>query len=215
MQTDLKRLTRALEIYLSVFVSKIKINKPIIDLKNQSFDYVLSFNYTNTYERVFKKNITSQTEICYIHGKANKDATTENCNLVLGIDEYLLGDKKNTQLTFLTFKKFYQRIQCTDKSYSKWIDDINVCATDGTRCNKFELHIFGHSLDVTDKDILREFILNPNVQTKIYYHRKDEDDKSDYDSKIKNLIKMIGQDEFVKRIRGGSKNTIDFIPQKV
>lgn len=216
LHTDLNRLTRALEIYLSVFVSKIKINKPIIDLENQLFDYVLSFNYTNTYERIFKKKITPQTEICYVHGKANKDATIENCNLVLGIDEYLLGDKKNTQLTFLPFKKFYQRIhKYTDNSYSKWIDDIYDCAIDGTRRNKFELHIFGHSLDVTDKDILRKFILNQNVQTKIYYHRKDEDDKSDLNSKIRNLLKIIEQDELVRRTGGGLGNTIEFIPQKV
>ena len=215
LYTDLNRLTRALEIYLSVFVSKIEINKSIVDLQDESFDYVLSFNYTNTYERIFKEKITEKTEICYLHGKAKKDAT-KNCNLVLGIDEYLPEDEKNTQLTFLPFKKFYQRIyKCTDNSYSKWIDHIHKRNPSGDPVDKFELHIFGHSLDVTDKDILRKFILNQNVQTKIYYHRKDEDDKSDFSSKIKNLIKIMGQDELIRRTGGGSKNTIEFIPQEI
>ncbi len=213
---DLNRLTRALEIYLSVFVSAIEINKPIADLEGQKFDYVLSFNYTDTYERVFREMITNKTEICYLHGKANKDAKIESCNLVLGIDEYLSEEQRNIELTFLSFKKFYQRIyKCTDNSYSNWLDEICDSTPCGQRENEFELHIFGHSLDITDKDILEKFILNDNVQTKIYYYQRDKHDKSDFSSKIRNLIKIIKQDKLIERTGGGSKNTIEFIPQNI
>ena len=54
-------------------------------------------------------------------------------------------------------------------------------------CPEHTLYIFGHSLDVTDKDILKSFICNDNVQTKIYYHRKTEFDKSELGKLIKNL----------------------------
>lgn len=213
---DLNRLTRALEIYLSVFVSAIEIDKPIADLEGQEFDYVLSFNYTDTYERVFREVITDKTEICYLHGKANKDAKIESCNLVLGIDEYLSEEQRNIELTFLSFKKFYQRIyKCTDNSYSNWLDEVCKLSLSGERENEFELHILGHSLDITDKDILRKFILNDNVQTKIYYYQRDKDDKSDFSSKIRNLIKIIKQDKLIERTGGGSKNTIEFIPQNI
>mgnify|MGYP000140411725 CR=1 FL=1 len=48
-----------------------------------------------------------------------------------------------------------------------------------------KVFIFGHSLDITDKDILRKFILNENVKIIIFYT-----DKEDYKKKIINLIKL-------------------------
>lgn len=66
------------------------------------------------------------------------------------------------------------------------------------------LYIFGHSLDETDKDILRDLILNDNVRTIIFYHRKEELGRN-----ITNLVKVIGQDELIRRT-GGSTRTIEF-----
>lgn len=83
------------------------------------------------------------------------------------------------------------------------------------RIKMHELYIFGHSLDVTDKDILRDLILNDNVNTTIYYHKtydksgKDDNGRNDLGSKIANLIKVIGQDELIRRT-GGSTKTIEF-----
>lgn len=167
--------------------------------------------------RNYKSNLENDYDICYVHGKASADATIETCNLILGIDEYLKGNKKNVDLDFLAFKKFYQRIfKQTDNNYSIWLDRIHKLQIDGrTRAEKFELHIFGHSLDITDKDILKAFILNDNVQTKIYYYRRNENDKLDFSNKIKNLIKIIGQKEVIARTGGGSKNTIEFIAQEI
>ena len=211
----LNRITRALEIYLSSFVSQIT---PTIvqDISEQEFDYILSFNYTNTFEKHYKKSMSKDTQICYIHGKADSLASVDTCNLVLGIDEYLSKHEKNTNLDFLVFKKFYQRIiKQTDNSYSVWLDSIHERNKIGTSfAEDFELYIFGHSLDVTDKDILKNFILNDNVQTKIYYYQKKANDKSNFSSKISNLIKIIKQKELISRTSGGSKNTINFILQK-
>lgn len=69
---------------------------------------------------------------------------------------------------------------------------------------KHNLYIFGHSLDVTDKDILRDLILYDNICTTIFYP-----DKKDLGRKIANLVKVIGQDEAIKRT-GGSTKTIEF-----
>ena len=74
------------------------------------------------------------------------------------------------------------------------------------------LHIFGYSLDVTDGDVLRQLICNDNVQTIIFYHRRDEDDKSSLAKKIRNLIRIIGRDELIRRT-GGPSQTIWFEPQ--
>lgn len=77
------------------------------------------------------------------------------------------------------------------------------------------MFIFGHSLDITDKDILRDLILNDNVHTTIFYCKK-KDSSGNYDNgrkdrgeKITNLVKVIGQDELIKRT-GGATKTIEF-----
>lgn len=216
---DLNKITHALEIYLSVFVSKLN-PRMISDFEGIKFDRILSFNYTQTFSRHYTDNLPDDFDVCYVHGEASNISTIKTCNLVLGIDEYLPDDRKNIDLIFLAFKKFYQRIfKQTNNRYSSWIDDITAeaidCNGNNVRIDEFELHIFGHSLDVTDKDILRAFILNDNVHTKIYYYRTTDDDKRDFGSKIKNLVRVIGQDELIARTGGGSKNTIEFIPQKI
>ena len=69
---------------------------------------------------------------------------------------------------------------------------------------KHNLFIFGHSLDVTDRDILKELILCDNMYTTIYYFNKE-----DLGTKIANLVRVIGQGELIRRT-GGSTKTIEF-----
>ena len=40
----------------------------------------------------------------YIHGKANINKNVKTSNLVLGIDEYLNDERKDSELEFLVFK---------------------------------------------------------------------------------------------------------------
>ena len=94
--------------------------------------------------------------------------------MVLGIDEYLPIERRNKDVEFIAFKKFYQRIyKQTGCEYKEWIDEIQIrnleCAKNGK--NNAEIHnlyIFGHSLDVTDGDILRDLILTENVYTTFF-----------------------------------------------
>lgn len=44
-----------------------------------------------------------------------------------------------------------------------------------------------------DRDVLREFILNDNVYTTVFYM-----DRADYGRKIANLVKIIGQVELIR-----------------
>lgn len=206
MTLDLDSLIRALEIYISGFINKIEGLQKNDDIKDINPDCVLSFNYSNTYERIYGQS--NKIKYDYIHGKADINNNVETCNLVLGIDEYLEGHDRDEKLEFLAFKKFYQRIyKSTDSSYMEWIDEIhrNFLIT-------YKLYIFGHSLDKTDKDILALLICNDNVQTKIYYHRKSNADKKELGKLIRNLVRVIGAKELIRRT-GGSHKTIEFIPQ--
>lgn len=217
---DLNRLIRGLEIYLSDYVEKYYVENRLPDIQKLPYlDKVLSFNYTDTYERLYGKH--PFLEIDYIHGKALLNNSTESNSMVLGIDEYLKGDARNEDIEFIEFKKNFQRIHKeTGCLYEEWIEDIQSekAAFEITRIyeengsNKkqsqqvmsHKLFIFGHSLDITDRDILRKFILNDNMQTTIFYK-----DRADYGRKIANLVRIINQDELIKRT-GGKTKTITF-----
>ena len=206
MILDLDSLIRVLEIYISGFINKIEGLQKNDDIKDINPDCVLSFNYSNTYERIYGQS--NKIEYDYIHGKADITNNVNTCNLVLGIDEYLEEHDRDNKLEFLPFKKFYQRIyKLTDSSYMEWVDEIRQ----NLEC-PYELYIFGHSLDKTDKDVLELLICNDNVQTKIYYHRKSNDDKKELGKLIRNLVRVIGAKELIRRT-GGSHKTIEFIPQ--
>lgn len=217
---DLNRLIRCLEIYLADFIGKIEILKFLPDIKALPYlDKVLSFNYTNTHKRLYAKN--PRTEYDYIHGKAKLENTIVSNNMVLGIDEYLEGKEKDENIEFIEFKKFFQRIHKETGYLSRnWSDEIradkeiyeitgywkegNKDVFQKEKVSSHKVFVFGHSLDITDKDVLRDFILNDNVQTTIFYTNK-----KDYGRKIANLVKVIGQNELIKRT-GGVTKTITF-----
>lgn len=204
---ELDKLIRSLEIYICEFVNEIDIIKENDDIKTITPDYVLSFNYSNTYERIYGQS--KEVTYDYIHGKADIENNVDTCNLVLGIDEYL-EDDKNDKLEFIAFKKFYQRIyKSTDSTYMKRVEQIKKYPE-----VNHNLFIFGHSLDKTDRDILKLLICNDNVTTKIYYYRKNKNDKKELGKLIKNLVRIMGQDELISRTMGEHK-TIEFIPQTV
>lgn len=204
---------------------------------------VISFNYTDTYEKIYLPDKKlAEKYVDYIHGKAIVDNTVEDNALVLGIDEYLPSERKNKDTRFISFKKYYQRIyKETGCRYMEWVDaikadyldflqrqeivrsqkkltynsnlnttlyDLEVKNLEKEKCSIHNLYIFGHSLDITDKDVLRELMLNDNVHTVIFYH-----DKQAMKQQIANLVKVIGQEELIKRT-GGKAKTIEFRAQR-
>ena len=85
---------------------------------------VISFNYSNTYERLYGSN----AEVCYIHGKAQlteedafnnskKDADyySSKNHIVFGMDEYLAEDERKA-ITFVeqSHEHVQQRMCCSD-----------------------------------------------------------------------------------------------------
>ena len=202
---DLERLTRALELYLAVFVEKIPISdsKKIPEISNLSPDYVINFNYTDTYEINYKKGI-----VYHIHGKADAKHPAEENNMVLGIDEYWLGDERDERTNFTIFKKFAQRIQkhTGNESYkylkeiqkifkekgNSWSGngDVSKDHPDGVSY----VYVFGHSLDVTDKDILSSFIGDDSTSVVVYCM-----DKATEGELIGNTIKLIKEEKLLEK----------------
>ncbi len=230
---DLNRLTRCLEIYLSFYINSLDTNiriPEIIDLSNNNIDYVLSFNYTNTFERFYKtlKNnkFDKKIEFDYIHGKASLENDIHTCPLVLGIDEYLDDNEKNINIDFIQYKKYFQRISkktgCKYISLLENLKELNDFANkkkqekNNTRIESptkkeiipLNIYIFGHSLDITDKDVLYKLIMHGNTKTTIYYHNNDS-----YKKQIANLVRVLSQDVLIDSVYGMNPR-IKFVKQK-
>lgn len=173
---QLNEFNKCFYIFLKEFISKIKVDvvsPQISDLNNFK---VLSFNYTDTFEKIYKDKIIST---CYIHGNL------KNNNIVLGIGEDVLSNTSD----YLRFQKNYQRTQKnTDHNYYEWIpkeftsfDDIPA-----------KLHIWGHSLCSNDKGIIKDLLIHQNLlNTFIYYY--DDDTRDDL---LQRYIEMIGNNEY-------------------
>jgi len=194
---DLERITRALELYLVAFVEKIPISEKIPEISNLTPDYVINFNYTDTYQRIYKKG-----KVYHIHGKADAKHSAEDNDMVLGIDEYWSEDKRDERTNFTIFKKFAQRIQkhTGNESY-KYLEEIrklfksrgnnwsgNVDVSKDHPDGVSYIYVFGHSLDVTDKDILSSFIGDDSTSVIVYCR-----DKGAEGELIANTIKLIGE----------------------
>ncbi|MBV7271639.1 bacteriophage abortive infection AbiH family protein [Clostridiaceae bacterium UIB06] len=217
LENDLNCLIRCLEIYLEDCVGQINTVCLSPDIKSISIDNVLSFNYTNTYEKIY--DISNNTNYHFIHGKTN--ISTKGNNMVLGINEYLPNELRNVDTDYIVFKKYYQRIiKGTGNEYRVWLkfikdeyeEHLENCKKTSNFCNlsipskPYDIHnvyIFGHSLDMTDKDILKDLILSPNVVTTIFYK-----DKNQQSQQIANLVKVITEFELIERTSSADQSII-------
>ncbi len=155
---DLERLIYALEQYLIEVAEKKDADKLSI-IENIHPDYIINFNYTHTYERLYNDKIP----VFHIHGECGKK---EN-NMVLGIDEYWTDEECDNHTNFAIFKKFVQRVQQkTGTTHIKWLNEIHKIYQAENEMS--DIYTFGHSLDITDKDILQGFFTSDATRIHIY-----------------------------------------------
>ena len=215
---DLERLTRAFELYLLTFVEKVPIDKRILELLDITPDYVITFNYTHTYEKIYNKGT-----VYHIHGETAESRSGEENNMVLGIDEYWKDDKTDEKTYFTIFKKFAQRIQKhtgnNGYSYFREIEKVfkeNGGVWSGAFIDKYKVHadgvsrvyVFGHSLDITDKDILSGYIGSNATAVTIYCK-----DRGTEGELIANTIKLIGEKQLLEK-SNYSPSKLEYIIQK-
>lgn len=207
---DLQDLVRCLEIYLDNCVGKMPILCYSPDIKDMDFHSALSFNYTAIPTDIYPLLTNTHN----IHGHAKADRPVTENDMVLGVNEYWEGTDKNFRTNFNLYKKFVQRIvKGTGIDYKntlqKMTEEYNKSESFHTQSYGYielkynNVYIFGHSLDTTDGDILREVIRTEGVVTTIFYRNKQQ--QSD---QIANLSKVLGQDELLKRVFSNSPTII-------
>lgn len=223
---DLNKLIGALEIYIWDYVGSKKLKYYNPDIEKIHPSKVFSFNYSDTYRNLYAYN-RKGIDYSFAHGIATNnihfftgktDASeeeieiciqrnAENNNMVLGIDEYLSEDRRSKEIEFIAFKKYYQRIyKKAGNEYKKWLNQIDENVKAGRKEENI-LYIFGHSLDVTDGDVLREFINHENLKTVIFYRNKEQ-----LGQQIANLVKILKSDTVIEKVYGNNP-TITFQQQ--
>jgi len=219
---DLNKLIGALEIYIWDYVGNEKLKYYNPDIEKIQPSKVFSFNYSDTYRKLYANN-RKEIEYSFAHGMATNNIQffagktdvpkdeIENCiqrnadsnNMVLGIDEYLSEDKRSDEIEFISFKKYYQRIyKKAGNEYKKWLQQIDENVKAGRKEENI-LYIFGHSLDVTDGDVLREFINHENLKTVIFYRNKEQ-----LGQQIANLVKILKSDTVIEKVYGNNPTII-------
>lgn len=216
LQKDLDNLILVFELYLKEVVQTILVENRNTNIDNiGQIDKVISFNYTNTFSKIYDNNV----EINYLHGNVREDLDKGINNIVLGTDEYLPKETKSTNLTFVYFKKYFQRIyKKLGAKYKEWLNTTQTYSGDEAEGidyrdgkNKMaydNVYFFGHSLATSDRDILGEIIESKYTKVKIFYY-----DIKSYGEQIQNLIKLIGQDKLLEYTYSENKK-IEFIEQK-
>ena len=183
--SDLNDLTWMLEIYLSKFLNRKSKTYKFFETLN--IDYIINFNYTDTYNKLYKKNIPTH----FIHGKIrNNDKDT--INMVFGIGDSINEEDDNYE--FIEFQKYYQRIiYKTGNDYAKWLDNDEI----------MNIFIFGHSVNEVDGDIIKRLIARKHTNIYIYYY-----DQQALNSIVANLTRILGKDMIIDYT---NKNKIVFL----
>lgn len=195
-----RKLLTDLGIFSEIFTSYIELVidrlEPVKSFDNfgdlgKEIDAVYTFNYSNTFERLYPKSLENQlnrTEVQYIHGSA------ERKNIVLGISD--LGEGKLKKYKIYGFVKTFQKlVSNTDYMF---LDNSDVKLTSKPPINyllqnDYEIIIWGHSLDSSDGEYIREmFNLNSDnllnrVTIKIWYHGSQH-------MQLANLMYIMGKD---------------------
>lgn len=174
---SLRELADILKMYLKIFVDEPAQEYAKLGIKSKFAslpvaEQVYSFNYTNTYEILYRPNIVE-----HIHGNTNTD-------IVLGVNPDKTDEVYSIDTAFLQFKKYFQRtFYSTDNAFLKKIYGHQRAGT----LEGIEIYVVGHSLDITDKDIIQLVFESAN---KIYvlYH-------SDISAKSqkRNLVEIYGK----------------------
>ncbi|WAJ22890.1 AbiH family protein [Lacrimispora xylanolytica] len=176
VRKNLDELIKAFRIYLNEVVTLENVktrSKQLLDFK---FDYVVNFNYTDTY----KLYGVDDSSVFYVHGSIKSD------NMVLGIK-----DSNDDDLDFVYFKKYFQNIQkrtgLLDRTKFAHSDIPKVLSDGSFSYNSTVIYFFGHSLSNTDGYIIKDIeVLAGKIV--IYFYNQE-----DYESKVVNIISVFGK----------------------
>ena len=184
---ELENEWNRLEKQLQQFIKEATTGQPSGPeaLKNHGAKRVLSFNYSDTAERLYG---LSPENVAHVHG----DVST---SIVVGIEPSMITNQSVTEESaFINFFKRFRRIyKNCNKDYNRKI--MNNLTEESI------IAIYGHSLDLSDRSILEPFFEKKLQRYDIYCYK----DTDAY--KIK-LARLIGLDLYDELEKDGKINLI-------
>lgn len=194
---SLNKFSAALDYYIYAFINSTPINGISPDIIDFAATNILSFNYSNTYERVYG-GLRWREIIDHVHGEA-KGEIEEDPNIILGIT----SNEKSLQNYYVEFEKYFQRItKKTGNEHKKWLQQRH-----GIHEN-IDVMFFGHSLDATDSDIIKDLIFYETSKVKIFYYNENA-----HQQIVANLVEIIGKEKLIEYVSGVDPK-IEFIKQR-
>lgn len=189
LERDLSDFINALDYYIA-FVDEFSVEKRVVDILEIDVDKVISFNYTDTYRRLYYPDMPDE-RIHFIHGKANRTLGNSASKLVLGTNDTLSDQEKDSNISCLKFKKYFQRI------YKKTGNDYKIFLNDALKRKKVsgestQSYFFGHSLAATDGDVIRR-VIEASDHAVIFYHNDMQHREA-----ITNLVTVLGRDKLIE-----------------
>ena len=206
LSKNLESLTKLFCEYLKI-IQSLNSFESFIQLDEYGINYqtkVCSFNYTKTFE----KNYQSVLKVDYLHGDFEKQ------NIVIGVSDI---DNDLREFKSYQFVKYYQKIlKETDYLFLKSNQDLDKILSrshissyeDDEEDNEINIFMWGHSLDVSDKNYIEEIFdlfsdykinFKAEMRLTIFYY----DDFAKY-SILANLFNILGQRCVEDRIKDGS-----------
>ena len=221
---ELRRFTRAFEIYCQEKINKstknntFRLNHDIFSKKSNSEDdetYVVSFNYTRTFERFYDNQQGERTENDYhyvfLHGEAdvgyeNKTENTDS-SVVTGITGLVLGTQsfdrngadKDIPTEFNVFQKHNQHHRYgTLADYQNLLKKLRDFPKRNSAFYKeVNIRIAGHSLDRSDHAKLKHLLMeDKNADIVVYYHNEEA-----FDKYINNITEILGEEDVAARVQ--------------
>lgn len=189
---ELKNFKKIFNLYFEVFVypfydnQKIKVDKTLFSTITKHY----TFNYTPTFEKVYKSFIKTN----FLHGKIDSNSN----EIVLGINE--IPNEELDKRYFLPFTKYYQKLN--NNTDFEFISEFEK-----KKNSNYQFFFIGHSLDTSDEDYINEVFdfvneLKSKIKTIIVtYHSKESKSKL-----LINLLSIRGKDDIQNLMR--SKNLI-------
>lgn len=168
LNEELIKFKKSFSSYFEIFVypfydnQKTRIDRTLFSTINKHY----TFNYTPTFEKIYKRTITTN----FLHGKIDSDSN----QIVIGINE--IPNNEIDRRYFLPFTKYFQKLDInTDFEF--------LAEYEKKKRSNYIFFFFGHSLDSSDEDYINEvfdFVNELKTSIKkivVIYHNKSSKSK--------------------------------------
>ncbi|MFD0976774.1 AbiH family protein [Salinimicrobium gaetbulicola] len=190
LRKELVQFKRIFNYFFEIFVFPFYENSShqLDDKMFDQIDYHYTFNYTPTFQKLYKSNIETR----FLHGRV--DSTLNK--IVVGINE--IPTEKINKKFFLPFTKYFQKLNNdTDYIFIKELEEV--------QSSNFIFFFFGHSLDESDKDYINEvFDFVNKIKTEIKEIIVIHHNESSKSNLLINLLNIRGKKDIENLMRSGN-----------